>query len=54
MHSNGLKLSSALEEFSITLQFLGSNMKKSTFEEIKSFESSFYRIEVHVITNPSS
>ena len=54
MHFNGLKLSRALEEFSITSQFLGSNMQKSTFYEIKRFGSSFYRIEVQVITNPSS
>ena len=51
MHSNGLKLSGALEDFSITSQY-----KKLTFEEIKRFESSFlfYRIEVQVITNLSS
>ena len=45
MHSNGLMLSGALEEFSITYQL---------FEEIKRFESSFYRIEVQVFTNPSN
>ena len=31
MHFNGLKLSGALEEFSITSQFLGSNIQKSIF-----------------------
>ena len=55
MHSNELKLNGALEEFSITSQFLGSKMQKSLFfEEIKRFESNFYLIEVLVITNPSS
>ena len=38
-------LSGALEEFSITYQL---------FEEIKRFESSFYRIEVQVFTNSSN
>ena len=52
MHSNGLKLSGASEEFSISSQFLGSKLqKKQFFEEIKRFESSFYRIEVQVIRN---
>ena len=55
MHFNGLKLSGALEEFSITSQFLGSKMQKSFFfQEIKRFEGKFYQIEVQVITNPSS
>ena len=31
LHLNGLKLSNALEEFPITLWFLGSKMQKSTF-----------------------
>ena len=51
MHCNGLKLSGVLEEFSITSRFLGSKMQKSTFEENKRFECSFYRIHVQVIAN---
>ena len=31
MHINGLKLSGALEEFSITLGFLGSKIQKINF-----------------------
>ena len=40
MQLNGLKLSGALEEFSITLQFLGSKFKK--IEENKGFERRFF------------
>ena len=54
MYFNGLKLSGDLEEFSITLQFLGKKMQKSTFEENKRFDCSFNRIEGQAITNPSS
>ena len=39
MYCNGLKLSGALEEFSITSRFLGS------------IECSFYRIQVKLIAN---
>ena len=53
MHFNGLKLSVALEEFSITSQFSVSKPQKSNFEENKVL-SAFFRIEVQVITNPSS
>ena len=53
VHFNGLKFCGTLEEFSITLQVLGSKMQKTIFEEIKRFESSFYLIEVQMITNPS-
>ena len=48
---NRLKLNGALEEFSITLQFLGSKMQKKN-EENKGFESSFLRIEVKVDFQP--
>ena len=54
MHFNGLRLGGALEEFMITSQFLGLKMQNQFFEEIKRFESSFYRIEVQVIINLSS
>ena len=54
MHFNGRKLSGALEKFSITSRFLGSKMQNLLFEENKRFECRFYRIEVQVITNPSS
>ena len=54
MHFNGLKLSGALEEFSFTSQFLGSKMQNQIFEENIGFECIFFRIEVQVISNPSS
>ena len=41
MEFNGLKLSSELEEFSITLQFLGSKMQKKNNEN-KGFGAVFY------------
>ena len=47
VHFNGLILCGTLEEFSITLQVLGSKMQNQLFEEIKRFESSFYLIEVN-------
>ena len=49
VHYNGLKLSGALEEFSITSHLLGSKMQKSNFEENKGFKCSVFRIEVQVI-----
>ena len=39
-------------KFSITLQFLGSEMQNN--EENKGFECSFLRIEVQVISNPTN
>ena len=55
VHFKGLKLSSALGWFSFTLRFLCLKMRKSIFsDENKSLERSFCRIEVQVITNPSS
>ena len=53
VHSNGLKLSGALKEFSITSQFFVLKCKNQIFEENKGFEGIF-RIEVQVISNPSS
>ena len=53
MHLNGLKLSVALKKFTITSQFLVSKYKNKIFEENKGFEC-FFRIEVQVISNPSS
>ena len=53
MHCNGLKLSGALEEFSITFQFWGSKCKNQIFEENKGFACIFFRIEVQVTSNPS-
>ena len=46
-----LKLSGALEEFTITSRFLGSKMQKNQlFEENKRFECSFFfQIQVQVI-----
>ena len=54
MLCNGLKLSHVLEDFSITSRFLGSNMQKSTLEENKCFECSFYQMQVQVIANMPS
>ena len=45
MQFNGLKLSGALEEFSFTLQFLGSKMqkkKKKKIEKIRGLSAVFY------------
>ena len=56
MYLNGLKLSGALKEFSITSQVLGSKMQKLFFFFFlnKGFECSIFRIEVQVVSNPSS
>ena len=55
MHFNGLKLSGAFEEFSITSRFLGLKKSKINFlKKKKRFDCSFYRFEVQVFTNPSS
>ena len=45
MHSNRLKLSGALEEFSITTQFLCSKYKNQLFEESKRFEDSISELK---------
>ena len=42
MHFNGLNLSGALKEFSITPQFLGSKCKNQFFEENKGSEGIFF------------
>ena len=54
MHFNGLKLSGALEEISITSQFWAQKCKNQILKENKGFECIFFRIEVQVISNPSS
>ena len=54
VHFNGLKLSGALEEFSITSQFWVQKCKNQLFEENKHFDCSFNQFEVQVFTNPSS
>ena len=46
VHSNGLKLSGDLEEFSITSQFLGYKCKNYPFEAIKRLKSRFFFIEL--------
>ena len=51
VHCNGLKLSGALEEFSITSRFWVQKCKSQLFEENKRFECSFYQIQVQVIAN---
>ena len=50
MEFNGLKLSSVLEEFSITLQFLGSKMQKKIKENEGFGCSLFLHIVVQVIS----
>ena len=47
MHFNGLKLSCALKEFSIT--FLGFKNAKNNFVENKGFDRIVFQIEVQVI-----
>ena len=42
MQFNGLRLSGALEEFSITLQFLGSKMNKKKMKKIMVLSAVFY------------
>ena len=53
MQFNGLKLSGALEEFSITFNFFGFENAKKNMKN-KGFECSFLQIEVQVILSPSS
>ena len=54
MHFNGLTLSGALEELSITSQFLGSKMQKIKFwKKIKVLSAFFFQIKVQVISNLS-
>ena len=48
MQLNGLKLSCALEEFSITWYFLGSKMQKNKIWKKEQF---IYAFEVQVISN---
>ena len=45
MHFNGLKLSGALEVFSITLQFLGSKMQKKKLKKIRGLSAVFYEMK---------
>ena len=53
VHFNGLKLSGALKEFSITSQFLGSKIK--LLKKITVLSAFFFfRIELWVISNPCS
>ena len=55
MHFNGLKLSGALKEFSITSPFFGLKKCKNHFlEGNKNSEGIFFQIEVQMISNPSS
>ena len=51
MHCNGLKLSSDLEEFSITSRFWIQKCKKSTFGRKKCLHADFYGIQVQAIAN---
>ena len=54
MHFNGQQLSGALKEFSITLQILGSKINYRLLLLFEGVLSAFFRIEVQVISNPSS
>ena len=51
MHFNGQTFSSVFEQFSFTSKFFGLKMQKSTFFKRNGFESSFYKIDVSVVTN---
>ena len=50
---NGQTFSSVFEQFSFTSKFLGLKMQKSTFFKKNGFESSFYKIDVKVVTKLS-
>ena len=55
MHFDGLELSGALEKFYfLSLHNFGSKCKHQLFEENKGFKCISFRIEVQVISNPSS
>ena len=54
MQSNGLKLRSALEVFSITSQFWAQNAKIKFLKTIRVLRAFFFQIEVQVISTPSS
>ena len=51
MHFNGLELRGALQEFSITSQFLSSKMRKKNqfLKKIRVLDAVFFLIEVQVI-----
>ena len=51
VHFNGQTFSSVFEQFSFTSKFFGLKMQKSTFLKKNGFESSFYKIDVSVVTN---
>ena len=54
MHFNGLKLSGALEEFSIIHNFSAKNAKIKFLMKIRVLSAVFFQIEVQVISNMSS
>ena len=51
MHFNGQTLSVVFEQFSFTSKFLGLKMQKKKKDLKNGFESSFYKIDVYVVTN---
>ena len=51
VYFNGQTLSSVFEQFSFTSKFFGLKMQKSYFLRKKGFESSFYKIDVWMVTN---
>ena len=51
MHFNGQKFSSNFEQFSFTSKFFFGKNAKVDFFKKNGFESSFYEINVQVVTN---
>ena len=51
MYFNGQTFSSVFEQFSFTSKIFGLKMQKSTFLRKNGFKSSFYKIDVLMVTN---
>ena len=51
VHFNGQTFSSVFEQFSFTSKFFELKMQKSFFLGKNGFESSFYKIDVTMVTN---
>ena len=51
VYFNGQTFSSVFEQFSFTSKIFGLKMQKSYFLGKNGFESSFYKIDVYMVTN---
>ena len=51
MNFNGQTFTSVSEQFSFTSKFFGLKLQKNDFFKKNGFESSFYKIDVKVVTN---